>query len=45
MPVTEHLVHFCSDLYGQDFRRQGPGLNELGLSDPEELMRASRDGF
>ena len=47
MPVSEHLIDLCSDLYGRDFRTEAPGLAELGLAgqSPAEISRLARDGF
>jgi len=47
MPVSDHLIEFCSDLYGRNFRIQGIGLDELGLSGrgPAGIYQIAREGF
>ena len=47
MPVSDHLIEFCSDLYGRNFRTEAPGLNELGLlsQSPPEIIRVAQEGF
>ena len=47
MPLTEHIIDFCSDLYGRNFRGEAPGLEALGLpiSSPKEIIRVAKEGF
>ena len=47
MPVSDHLIEFCCDLYGRDFRTEAPGLAELGLAgqSPSEIVRVASEGF
>ena len=47
MPMSDHLIDFCSDVFGCDFRTGAPGLSDLGLSSPSpaEIIRAAREGF
>jgi opine dehydrogenase len=47
MPVTDHLIDFCNDLYNRDFRSEGLGLDDLDLANrsPAEIVRLAQDGF
>ena len=47
MPVSDHLIDFCCDLYDRDFRTEAPSLHELGLSNrsPSEIGRVAQTGF
>lgn len=45
MPVTDHLIELCTDLYCRNFRTEAPLLDELGLSSPAEIIRIAQEGF
>lgn len=47
MPLTDHLIEFCCDLYCRDFRTEAPGLDELDLPNASraDIIHVARYGF